>query len=95
MIEEKVKKAVQQRIETLLFDDSITNYKDHETFLSHKFLIWKLQPINWSFFSKEIESLIKHQGYECIPGAWDVSTFNSENNTGYKVVALYKIPTSK
>ncbi len=78
-----------------MFDDSIEHYKDHELFYSksnraYRFLIWKLQPIDLDKFSNEVQRLVEQSGYQCIPGAWDVSTYNPDTKTGYKVIALYE-----
>jgi len=86
---------VQNRIKTLLVNDNIVEYREDEAFYSqsgkkYQFLIWKLQPENWDTFSKEIQSLHELQGYESIPGACDVSTYDPEKKTGFKVSALYK-----
>jgi len=94
-MEDDVVLQVQNRIKALLFDSKISNYRQHEFFVSrsnkrYQFLIWKLQPDNLEQFNREIQELIEKQGYQCIHGAWDVSTYNSDKKTGYKVVALYK-----
>jgi hypothetical protein len=98
MVEDDIRDQVHSRLKELLFDQNIHNYKNHESFYSktnrcYQFLIWKLQPENWDEFSKEIQQLVEQEGYECIPGAWDVSTFDPDKKTGYKMVALYKITT--
>ena len=85
---------IQNRIKTLLFDDKIIDYRKHEYFISqsgqkYRFLIWKLQPENWEEFSKEMQYLHENQGYQSIPGACDVSTYDPDKKTGYKVSALY------
>ncbi len=95
MIEDEIIAQVTTRLKNLLFDQSISSYRNHEFFYSeadrgYQFLIWKLQPVNLENFSKEIEQLVNKNGYELIPGACDVSTYNPDNGTGYKVVALYK-----
>lgn len=86
---------VQKRIVTLLRDDKIINYREHEIFLSqsgqkYQFLIWKLQPVNWEEFSQEMQHLHEKQGYQSIPGANDITNYERDKKTGYKVVALYK-----
>jgi hypothetical protein len=98
-MENNVILQVQDRIKTLLFDKTIDKYREHESFCSHsnqhyQFLIWKL-PLekNLQQFGKEIEQLVVQQGYQCIPGAWDVSAHDAEKKIGYKVVALYKPDT--
>lgn len=95
MIETDVIEQVQSRLKELLLNEKIINYRDHEFFHSktnqrYQFLIWKIQPENVEEFGKKIQRLIEIEKYECIPGAWDVSTYNPEKQTGYKVVALYK-----
>jgi hypothetical protein len=94
MIDEKIQHQVFARIKNLLSDQSIEDYKNHELFFSeskhaYRFLIWKLRPINFDDFSTEVQRLVEQDGYQCIPGAWDVSTYNPETKTGYKVIALY------
>lgn len=86
---------IQNRIETLLFDDKIIDYREHECFFSpsgqkYQFLIWKLQPKDWEKFSKEMRYLHEELGYQSIPGACEVSTYNPDKKIGYKVLALYE-----
>lgn len=68
----------------------LTNFFLLDPVQKYQFLIWKLQPENWEQFSQEIQKLVEEGDYQCIPGAWDVSTYNPKEKTGYKVVALYK-----
>lgn len=95
MIEEDIKDQVQNRIKTLLFDETINHYRNHEIFTSssnknYQFLIWKSQPTDWNFFCDEIEDLVIQQEYQLIKGACDVSTYDIATQKGYKVIALYK-----
>ncbi len=94
-VENEIKDQVAVRIKQLLLDDNVKQYRDYETFNSnsnhhYQFLIWKLQPENLEKFSNEIQDLVENKGHQCIPGAWDITTYNPEHKTGYKVVALYK-----
>lgn len=93
-MEDDVIIQIQNRIKALLFDDKIIDYREHEYFSSlsgqkYQFLIWKLQPGNWEEFSKEMQNLHENKGYQSIPGACDVSTYDLDKKTGYKVLALY------
>ena len=94
-MEDDVIIQIQNRINTLLFDNKIIDYREHEYFSSlyrvkkYQFLIWSLQPESWEEFSKEMQNLHENQGYQSIPGACDVSTYDLDKKTGYKVLALY------
>jgi hypothetical protein len=94
-MDDHVIQQVKARIKSLLFDQAITCYREHEIFCSqsnqpYHFLIWKIQPNNVDAYAAEVQALIEKHGYQFIPGACDVSTFNPDNRTGYKVLALYK-----
>ncbi|MBV9575351.1 MAG: hypothetical protein JO149_01870 [Gammaproteobacteria bacterium] len=96
MIEDDIHDQVYARLKELLLDQSINYYKNYESFYSrtnhcYQFLIWKLMPENLDDFSKEIQRLIEQEGHECIPGIWDISTFDPNKKTGYKVTALHKV----
>lgn len=94
-MENDVVVQVQNRLKALLFDDKIISYREHENFLSEsgqkfRFLFWKLQPNNWDKFCKEVDNLCEKHGYQFVPGACDVSTFEIDKKIGYKVMAFYK-----
>jgi hypothetical protein len=94
-MEDDITQQVKQRIQSLLLNNEIPNYREHESFRSqsnqnYQFLIWKLQPENWDQFSGEMQQLVENKGYQFIPGACDVTTYNPATKTGYKVIALYK-----
>lgn len=87
---------VSARLKELLFDNTTHEYKNHETIISasgdkHQFLFWKLQPIDWEGFCSDLKKLLEQEGYKMLPGACDVTTYNPKTQTGYKVVALYKV----
>jgi hypothetical protein len=96
MIDDSLNAAVSARLKELLFDKTISQYKNHEMIISnsgskYQFLFWKLQPLDWEGFSSDLQKLVELEGYKMIPGACDVTTFNPDTKTGYKVVALYKL----
>ncbi len=82
-IENEIKDQVSARLKQLLFDENVTQYRNHETFYSnsnrpYQFLVWKLQPTNIEEFGNEMQQLVEKNGYQCIPGASEVTTYNPD-----------------